>query len=389
MEKNVMEWSDARILIVDDIPTNRTLLIRALTPLGYKIEEADSGESALKCLEQSSYDLILLDHLMPGLSGFETLKVIRSRYSRLQLPVIIVTALYETENIIQGLNFGANDYITKPFEFEVIQARVEAHLQSKKLQSDLIQAKETAEDISRTKSRFLSQMSHELRTPLNAILGFTELCFNKAKQNGHDQYVSNLQMIQDSGKNLLEIINNLLDLSKIEAGKLEINIEALSLKELMNHINQLCLPLLKQNKNRIHFRTDTTSDLINSDKTKLQQILTNLVANAAKFTQNGDITVETCLNSENTQSNLVLRVRDTGTGIRADQQEFIFKEFYQCHTHKTGGTGLGLAITRQLCELLGGRIQLESSSDKGSVFLVVIPVTLSQPQPQPQPESTV
>ena len=248
-------------------------------------------------------------------------------------------------------------------------------------------ARDAALQASRAKSDFLANMSHELRTPLNAIIGYGEMLQEEVRDNEHDEYLSDLERIVASGRHLLGLINDVLDLSKIEAGKMEVHVEAFDLDEFARDIEGTITPLVRKNSNTIEVRCGSQLGSMRSDATKVRQVLFNILSNASKFTRDGVITLE--LEREAVPAGedwITFRIRDTGIGMTPEQLGRVFEAFSQAEettARDYGGTGLGLAITRQFCEILGGSIRCESEPGVGSMFEVRLPdrssVDLQQP----------
>jgi len=241
-------------------------------------------------------------------------------------------------------------------------------------------AKETAESASRAKSTFLANMSHELRTPLTGIIGYSELLQRGIEHSEEIDLVPDLMRIQQAGNHLLAIINDILDLSKIEADKMSIYIELFDIVMLLRDVVITASPLIERNCNTI--QVDLSDDLgeIHSDSTKMRQILLNLISNAGKFTEHGQITLRARRETSNATNWLSISVIDTGIGISPSQLSRLFTEFTQADpstTRKYGGTGLGLALSRRLCMLLGGDISVESTLGSGSTFTIRIPESIA------------
>ena len=240
----------------------------------------------------------------------------------------------------------------------------------------LRQAKELAEDSNKSKSSFLANMSHELRTPLNAILGYSEIIKEDAIDDANDMLVEDVMKIHHAGSHLLELINSILDLSKIEAGKLELYCETIQLPELVASVESIAKPLMSKKSNQLKVTMSKRITRIVNDHTKLRQILFNLLSNAAKFTEKGTVTLDIKSKKIDSVDHLIIRVKDTGIGMSQEQCDKIFKPFEQADkstTRQFGGTGLGLTITKKFCEMMGGEILVESSEGKGTCFQITIP----------------
>jgi signal transduction histidine kinase/CheY-like chemotaxis protein len=237
-------------------------------------------------------------------------------------------------------------------------------------------AKDEAERANGAKSDFLAKMSHELRTPLNAVLGYSEILLEDAELEGRGEQISDLQKISAAGKHLLAMVNDILDISKIEAGKMELNVETVDLDRLIDEVESTGRPLAAKNTNAFIVERGVELGKIGADATKLRQAIFNLLSNAAKFTQNGKITLSAKREVRNQADWVVISVTDTGVGISKDQQAQLFSNFSQANPSiaaKYGGTGLGLSLSQNLCRLMGGSITLESEPGKGSRFSINLP----------------
>lgn len=247
--------------------------------------------------------------------------------------------------------------------------------------ADLNTTKRQAETANRLKSEFLANMTHELRTPLNAIIGYSEM-LNEEEEDADKQ--TDLSKITSAAKHLLTIINDILDLSKIEADKMEFLFEDFDLDNLINKVTQQIKPSLEKNNNILNTIIPESIGMMNSDERKVTQILLNLLSNAAKFTTTGTIDLIVKQITENNKSSVLFYIRDTGVGIEPGQLELVFQPFIQADsatTRKYGGTGLGLAITKFYCEKLGGTIHADSAVNKGSLFVIKLPLRFSKLKP--------
>ncbi|MBX2864598.1 MAG: HAMP domain-containing protein [Leptolyngbyaceae cyanobacterium MAG.088] len=245
--------------------------------------------------------------------------------------------------------------------------------------AELEEAKDAAESATRTKSSFLANMSHELRTPLNSIIGYSEILQEEAEIDGNEGIVPDLLKIQGSSKHLLNLINSILDLSKIEAGRMEVHLESVSVVELAQDVIDTIHPVAETKHNNVLLENESTVDVIESDQGKLRQCLLNLLSNANKFTEEGQLTLTIRTVDYQTENYLEFTVADTGVGMEKDQLAKIFEAFTQADnssTRRYGGTGLGLTITREFIHMLGGTVSAQSEVDKGSKFTILIPVAI-------------
>ena len=251
---------------------------------------------------------------------------------------------------------------------------------------ELIVARDRAEQANRTKSVFLANMSHELRTPLTAIIGYSEILEDDARELGLDDFLPDLQKIQAAGKHLLGLINSILDLSKVEAGKMELYLESFELPRLVAEVASTVNPLVEKRRNNLEIRCPEEVGSIVADQTKTRQILFNLLSNASKFTEDGRVLLEVRPLAAGGLDGYLFRVQDTGIGMTDDQLSRLFKPFAQADASTArnfGGTGLGLALCKRFCELMGGRIDVVSEYGKGTTFTVWLPAEVHDKKAQP------
>ena len=238
---------------------------------------------------------------------------------------------------------------------------------------------EAAEAANQAKSNFLANISHELRTPMNAILGYSEMLMEEAEDTGQDEFIPDLKKINQAGAHLLSLINDVLDLSKIESGRMETLTERMSVDVLIDEVASTAQALMQSNNN--HFKIERGEQLgdVYLDVTKLRQAMLNLLSNAAKFTHEGHVSLRVERSNIDDTDWLTFAVQDTGIGIAADKLEQVFEEFSQADNSTTrdyGGTGLGLTISRRFCKMMGGDLSVTSQPGIGSTFTVRLPAVL-------------
>ncbi|HEX7154111.1 MAG TPA: response regulator [Thermoanaerobaculia bacterium] len=265
---------------------------------------------------------------------------------------------------------------------ELLVLAMEDVTDRRRAEAAVAKAKEAAETANRTKSLFLANMSHELRTPLNAIVGYSEMLQEEAVERNLQDFGADLQKISSSGRHLLGLINDILDLSKIEAGKMELRLEVFDIATLMDEVTSTIQMQIAKNDNVLEVTYDPAIGTMRGDLSKVRQGLFNLVSNAAKFTHGGKISVLAERQAMNGSEWIVFRVSDTGIGLSAEQIVRLFQPFTQADastTRKFGGTGLGLALTRRFCQLMNGDVTVHSVPGEGSIFTIKLPATLNEP----------
>ncbi len=396
---------ECRILVVDDEEPNVRVLRRIMARAGLTDVHTvtDSREAAAR-FEAVSPDLVLLDLRMPHLDGFAVLEQLRERIpSTTYLPILVLTGDGASEARQQALRLGARDFLTKPFEASEVVLRIQNLLEARLLHLSLARqnaqleqkvgerttqleaALRAAESASRAKSEFLASMSHELRTPLNSVIGFTNVLLKNKAQNLLPQDLAYLQRIVSNGSHLLELINGILDLSKVEAGKMEIALGEVA-------IERVIYETLEQLEGRFvgtsvvpRVTMPPRLRAIESDEQKLKQVLINLIGNAVKFTEQGTISV--VVHVDDADVPIRLDVVDTGIGIAPQRLASIFDSFEQGDAsmrRRFGGTGLGLTISRALCRLLGYRLTVVSQLGVGSMFSILLDAGIPAPTAYPE-----
>jgi signal transduction histidine kinase len=370
-----------RILVVDDEPDLEELIQQKFRhqirdgSVGFLF--ARDGVDALSVLEANhDVDLVVTDINMPRMDGLALLQKLQETQGNLS--TIIVSAYGDIANIRTAMNRGAFDFLIKPidfFDFETTIAKTIRHAEVLREARRREAENQQLELASQHKSQFLANMSHELRTPLNAIIGLTEMMVTNAARFGTEKAQEPLKRVQNAGTHLLGLINQVLDLSKIEAGKLELNPQIVPLAPLIDQVIGTARHLAEQNQNRLVVEAPADLGVLNVDPMRLRQILLNLLSNACKFTKEGDVALRARRLGDG-RDWIEFAVADSGIGMTEEQQTKLFQEFIQADAstaQRFGGTGLGLAISRALARMMGGDVTVTSELGKGSVFTVRLP----------------
>jgi len=371
----------ASILVVDDDPVVRSLMRATLERDGFTVIEARDGVEACRLYEEHHPDLLLVDLVMPHMDGFELCRVLRGRAESAYVPIVVATSLDDVPSIARAYDAGATDFIPKPLNWLVLNHRVRYILRASRAfeelrrnQDRLIAAKEAAEAANRAKSEFLANMSHELRTPLNAIIGFSGMMSDRMFGPLNEKYAEYANIIGDSGRHLVAIITDILDLAKADADRLLLTEEQVEIAEVVELGSKIIEDMAR--RAQIEFVSEIKKPLpaMIGDPAKLTQILVNLLSNAVKFTAPGG-TVRLTIEQPLSQG-ITFRVEDTGIGMSPDQIPIALAPFGQVGnslTRQHDGVGLGLPLTKRLVELHGGTIEIDSEPGKGTIASVHLP----------------
>jgi signal transduction histidine kinase len=353
-----------RVLIVDDDQVDRMAVRRALRAGGVRAEVTDAVDvaTALDAVKGEPFDCVFLDYNLPGGDGLRVLRGMRE--SGVDAPVIMLTGQQDTQTAVGLMKEGAADYLSKD------GLTPERLAQSLRHAVRLFRAEARARDAVQARSRFYAVMSHELRTPINAILGYNDLVLAEVYGAVHGGVKESIERSQRATRHLLELVNDVLDLSKLEAGKMEIASEPVHVPQLIEELLSTVRPVAESRGTPLDVAEDDCPDPIITDPRRVRQILLNLVSNAIKFGEGKPVVIR-CQRREGGW--MELEVVDMGLGIPAEDLPRIFDEFVQLPNAAEGGTGLGLPISQRLAELLGGELQAESTPGSGSLFRLRLP----------------
>jgi len=410
-----MSEEQVNLLLVDDRPENLLALEAILEPLGQCLIRANSGPEALKHVLGEDFAAILLDVQMPGMNGFEVAEIIKSRERSRTIPIIFLSAINkEDAYVFKGYSMGAVDYVFKPFNPDVLRSKVavfvDLYLKQREIQRQADQLREgqkrelelehrtsmleaearsaaklsqmneelhrrqlALEQAMGARNRFYASMSHELRTPINAVIGYSTLMLDNIYGPLNAKQKEGLQRSLRAARHLLELVNDVLDLSKIEAGKIELSLQPVMFPALIEDLFVTVRPLADEYGSSLTLEMETEPFNIVSDPRRVRQILLNLLSNAIKFGEGKPIQV-VCKRNED--KGVQLEVVDQGVGIANDDIARIFEEFVQVSESKQPGTGLGLPISRRLAQLLDGSLTVHSMPGEGSAFRLTLPASL-------------
>ena len=360
-----------RVLYVEDSRDQRQYLQSQMLEWGMEVDAFDSADEAWNALTAGTYDLIVCDIVLAGrMTGSRFINRIRRQPAPLGNILILAASAFDNPaRRIELFHIGIDDYVVKPIVPLELKARIQQLLARKHSEETLRQAKLLAEEANRAKSAFLANMSHEIRTPLNAIIGLTSLM---RRSDVSAEQLSRLQQIDAAGEHLLTINNNILDLSKIESGRVELERVDFPLAAVMEKVKSILHESARAKGLRLEIDTDDLPLWLRGDPTRLRQALLNYASNAVKFTEHGTITLTAQTLDEDEAGYLIrFAVEDTGIGLNVEQIQRLFQSFEQADsstTRKYGGTGLGLTVTRHLAKLMGGDAGVTSIPGDGSTF---------------------
>jgi len=379
----------ASILVVEDEAGTQAILCAILEDNGYEVIGLTSGTEASEMIRSRSFSVIITDIRLPGVGGMEILEL--AKEINPDVAVIMMTGYASIETAVNAVNEGAYAYFVKPVNPDEIKTTIANALKQQRLLLEnkslvenlqrsnrlLFEANEELKRATQAKSEFLANMSHELRTPLNVIIGFSELMIDKVPGEINNEQGQCLTDILTSGKHLLNLINEVLDLSKIESGKMELKTTNFALSRVIELLRNTMIPMLAPRKQSLDVEVEEGLPLVHADKAKVRQVLLNLLDNSTKFTPNGGkLKVEATRRDDWCQVSVI----DNGIGISKEDQERIFEPFCQLDNslpEEKSGTGLGLTLAKQIIERHGGQIWVESEYGRGSRFTFTLPLAIA------------
>ncbi len=371
------------LLVVDDVEANREVLSRRLERQGYGVAVAENGRQALEMLRADTFDLVLLDIMMPEMDGYEVLQRLKADDTHQHLPVIMISALHEMDSVVRCIEMGAEDYLCKPFDPTLLKARIGACLEKKRgrdretrLFEQLQQNYKQLQELEKLRDDLTHMIIHDLRTPLTSVIAGMQTLDMVGDLNQDQQEM--MRIAVNGGETLLAMINDLLDVEKLESGSMQLDYAEVSVAELLSaSVGQVTQ--LAANSRLTLAPPQVSADLppLRCDEGKLRRTLVNLLGNAIKFTPSGGVVTAIARHSQG-EPFVTFEVSDTGEGIPPEAFVRIFEKFGQVESRQGGrrmSTGLGLTFCKLTVEAHGGHIEVESATGQGSTFRFTIPLS--------------
>lgn len=363
------------ILVIEDEPLIQQTLETYLDISGYIFEIVDCGEKALELLKICRPELILCDIMMPGMSGYQVCAEIKTQIQLKSIPLIFLTALHSSEQILQGFQVGAVDYITKPFNFSELEARIKTHLELSRGRRKLEEYTQRLEVLNQEKDHFLGIAAHDLKNPLSTILLRAQMTQMKAQTITPEKLHNSMGQICSDAQRMLEIVTNLLDINRLETGKIDLKYEDFELKTLSSSLIDLWQEKALTKKIKIVPEWNELPLGLFTDKHVLFQILENLLSNAIKYSPPDRLVWFEIIQRVD---DVCIQIRDQGPGLTLEDQQKLFQKFTRLSAQPTGGessSGLGLSIVKYLVEQLQGKIWCQSEPGQGAVFGFSLPLS--------------
>ncbi|MSU61856.1 MAG: hybrid sensor histidine kinase/response regulator [Pedosphaera sp.] len=380
---NLPSPSESLILVVDDVLQNIQVVVTMLREAGYSIMPATSGAAALQRVQKKPPDLILLDLMMPDMDGLEVCRRLKAEPATRNIPIIFLTASNEMSHLVQGLEAGAVDYVTKPFNPPELLARVRTHLELKHSRDIIVRYTEQLAHLNNEKNEFMGIAAHDLRNPLSAIKGYAEMMVEDANALALGEVKdlkacaveldANGRKIGDTAARMAEMVQNLLDANRIERGEMQLNLVPIDLAAAVAAVLETQRPRAVAKQQTFHWQNEAGPVSVLADATVLTQVIENLVSNAVKYSPTGkNIYVRLRRSPDGTR----IEVQDEGPGLSAEDQKKLFGKFARLSAKPTGGehsTGLGLSIVKKMVEAMNGKVWCESELGKGATFFAEFP----------------
>lgn len=362
------------VLIVDDTPSNLSLLSGILRAAGHSVRMANSPRRALAMVDALRPELVMLDITMPEMDGYELCRELRTRPATADVPVIFISALSEPLDKVKAFRTGGVDYVTKPFDADEVLARVETQLRLERLRREMEAKTRELERLNELKNRFVGIAAHDLRTPLTAVIGYSDLMLLEHGGDGRGCEREMLESIGRSGRFMLRLVNDLLDIAAIEAGSVRLDVAPTDLVALVRANVELNAMVAARKSIAVELDHDGSALVAAVDPVKLEQVLNNVVGNAVKFSP-PQRRVIVRLRGEGRMATIV--VTDEGPGIPPGELDRMFEPFQTTSVKSTGGeksTGLGLAIVKKIVTAHGGEIRAESAVGRGTTITIALPL---------------
>jgi len=374
------------ILVIDDNKARLKTLSAGLQEMGHRVTTATTGQAAVALFRKQLFNVVLADIKLPDVSGRDILETAKELNP--EVAVIMMTDRANLKAAVNAVDEGAYACILKPEAMYELKTLINNALREQELSirnrelvdslqrsnSSLEETNRALEQASHAKSDFLAKMSHELRTPLNVIIGFAELMVDQVPGKVNEEQRQCLDDILTSGRHLLGLINEVLDLSKVEAGKTKLRLKNIALSEVVESVTSAMMPELSQRRQSLDVDLDRGLPLVQADEARLREVFFNLLSNASKFTPDGGkLKIKASREGDWCQ----VSVSDNGIGIKKEDQKQIFEPFYQADNsiaRERKGTGLGLTLVKEIVEMHGGQIWVESEYGKGSSFIFTLPL---------------
>lgn len=373
MNQAVVNQNIPDILIVDDVPANLKVLGDILKSEGYKVRPVPNGAMALQVALKEKPDLILLDIMMPDMDGYEVCRRLKESLLLKDIPVIFISALNDTKDIVKALQCGGVDFITKPFQADEISARVNTHLKLHHQSVMLLEQSIQLQQLNASKDKFFSIIAHDLRGPLGGLMGLSEMIADESQLLSPGEKQDMIRILSRSAQNIYNLLENLLEWAQMQQGHTAFNPQVAGLRKLVTDSTKLLFEVSRKKDISITVEIDYNQKVL-ADTNMFQSVIRNLVSNAIKFTPKGGSVIISANLTDNKTS--VITVKDTGIGMKSEMVTNLFrlnKNNSRRGTEGENSTGLGLLLCREFVERHGGELWVESEEGKGSLFCFTIP----------------